>query len=139
MLPHDPNMSDAIANLLGYSTPQFLQAYKKYTLPYAVLRAPDNESLAAISISLSMTITSLCKTNASDIIIALLMEQDMEVKRQGKERIEQMTGSKAIIRTMKTNNQTQITTALALDLGLPDKRLQVKYKIAKYFNRLSSI
>ncbi|KAG1499681.1 hypothetical protein G6F47_004794 [Rhizopus delemar] len=124
MLPHDPNMSDAIANLLGYSTPQFLQAYKKYTLPYAVLRAPDNESLAAISISLSMTITSLCKTNASDIIIALLMEQDMEVKRQGKERIEQMTGSKAIIRTMKTNNQTQITTALALDLGLPDKRLQ---------------
>lgn len=127
-LLYDTGFAGQIAGLFDCDTTSFLRAYFEYTLPYAVLYAPNENPLAIISKELSVSMAELCLQGGLHIAIALLMEQNSKLKEQGIKRLTRVSKSKAIFKTLISNNLTQITTDLALSLGCLEKKSQVREK-----------
>lgn len=125
-LLYDTDFAGQIAGLFDCDTTSFLRAYFEYTLPYAVLYAPNENPLAIISKELSVSMAELCLQGGLHIAIALLMEQNSKLKEQGIKRLMRVSKSKAIFKTLISNNLTQITTDLALSLGCLEKKSQVR-------------
>ncbi|ORE03351.1 hypothetical protein BCV72DRAFT_251923 [Rhizopus microsporus var. microsporus] len=123
-LLYDTGFAGQIAGLFDCDTTSFLRAYFEYTLPYAVLYAPNENPLAIISKELSVSMAELCLQGGLHITIALLMEQNSKLKEQGIKRLTRVSKSKAIFKTLISNNLTQITTDLALSLGCLEKKSQ---------------
>ncbi|CEI91679.1 hypothetical protein RMCBS344292_05962 [Rhizopus microsporus] len=125
-LLYDTGFAGQIAGLFDCDTTSFLRAYFEYTLPYAALYAPNESPLAIISKELSVSMAELCLQGGLHIAIALLMEQNSKLKEQGIKRLTRVSKSKAIFKTLISNNLTQITTDLALSLGCLEKKSQVR-------------
>lgn len=115
----DPEFAENVTQLFGFQIPQFLSAFLEYALPYAITRMNSDDALSGISASLEINIKNLCRDGAVHILVQLLMESDVQVKKHGYKRLQQITKEKDIVEKLARENVTKITTTLAMNLGIP--------------------
>lgn len=119
LLLKDPAIATAIVSRIGYEPSEFLKKHLHFALPYAVIYTQDQDALLGLCNVFDQSPIDLVRQGASDIAIAILLEEDSDVQHAGERKLIEICRERDILEQLVVDKQTSMMTTIAMNLGHP--------------------